>query len=565
MFRVKRKKDEEYKFENNRKKRDARVMENKDTHKSVLFVEPTRGGELVRNLRNLLTSLAPTLGFGIKVVERAGTSLGSKFSQGSLWDGAQCGRGEDCITCSQGTETLPPCTRVSVVYENFCTICNQEARGGQEAKTVEDAAPSIYIGETSRSIQESALEHQPDLRNKRERSHNKHRVLHHEDKETPFMMKVVSFHKSALSRQAAEAVRIRRRGGEGSILNSKAEFNRSYIPRLTLVEEEKLVEMDRLEKEAEKLAQEEIRNQHEAWESGKVEKRAADIRRDLEKTSKHGKRRKDLKENKDGARKRKKLSFPVIGDGWGTNTKEEDVVRGKVEEDSLRNTSTVPEVRDDQLGTPPPSSSKDDQLGTPSPSRKPWRNHPLMSSKKKNPLGIKKTTPKKNRNSNSKQTDDLRRRTILDFWKKKDDEAQDDQRMKMSLQTSRDKDDDDEECTFNVKRICEKHGCEAKIVKLSVLRKKHGRNDDLKDFEYKKVTQTELICTGRKKVLGGRDISTLNILDNREVGNFGESSAPVANLSAGEGLSHRNHVAGCDWSDMTHSEAGQNVIGGRII
>ena len=107
-----------------------------------------------------------------------------------------------------------PCTRVSVVYENFCTICNQEARGGQEAKTVEDAPPSIYIGETSRSIQESALEHQPDLRNTRERSHNKHRVLHHEDKETPFMMKVVSFHKSALSRQAAEAVRIRRRGGE---------------------------------------------------------------------------------------------------------------------------------------------------------------------------------------------------------------------------------------------------------------------------------------------------------------------------------------------------------------
>ena len=54
-----------------------------------------------------------------------------------------------------------------------------------------------------------------------------------------------------------------------------------------------------LEEEAEKLAQEEIRNQQEAWESGKVEKRAADIRRDLEKTSKHGKRRKDLKEGCD--------------------------------------------------------------------------------------------------------------------------------------------------------------------------------------------------------------------------------------------------------------------------
>ena len=303
-FRVKRKRDDEYTVENSKKKRDARRMENKGTivfpHKSVLFVEQTKGGELASNLRNLLTRLAPTLGFGIKVVERAGASLRSKFSQGALWDGAKCGRGDDCITCSQSTETLPPCTRVSVVYENHCTICNQEAGGTQEARTVENAPPSIYIGETSRSIQERALEHHADLRNKREKSHMyKHRVLHHEDKETPFLMKVISFHKSALSRQAAEAVRIRRRGGEGSILNSKAEFNRSYIPRLTLVEEEKLVEMDRLEEEAEKLAQEEIRNQQEAWESGKVEKRAADIRRDLEKTSKHGKRRKDLKEGCD--------------------------------------------------------------------------------------------------------------------------------------------------------------------------------------------------------------------------------------------------------------------------
>ena len=36
----------------------------------------------------------------------------------------------------------------------------------------------------------------------------------------------------------AEAVRIRRRGGEGAILNSKAEFNRCHIPRLQLEEEE---------------------------------------------------------------------------------------------------------------------------------------------------------------------------------------------------------------------------------------------------------------------------------------------------------------------------------------
>ena len=42
-------------------------------------------------------------------------------------------------------------------------------------------------------------------------------------------MKVIGNHRSALSRQISEAVRIRRRGGESRILNSKAEYNRSHI------------------------------------------------------------------------------------------------------------------------------------------------------------------------------------------------------------------------------------------------------------------------------------------------------------------------------------------------
>ena len=61
--------------------------------------------------------------------------------------------------------------------------------------------------------------------------------------------------------------------------------------------------------------------------------------------------------------------------------------------------------------------------------------------------------------------------------------AHDDQKVTMSLSTPEDRDDDDEECVFNVRRICEKHGCEAKTVKLSVLKKKHGKNDDMMDFE----------------------------------------------------------------------------------
>ena len=50
-------------------------------------------------------------------------------------------------------------------------------------------------------------------------------------------MRAVSFHRSALIRQVGEAVRIARRGGAGSILNSKAEFDKCKIPCLVVEEQ----------------------------------------------------------------------------------------------------------------------------------------------------------------------------------------------------------------------------------------------------------------------------------------------------------------------------------------
>ena len=49
-------------------------------------------------------------------------------------------------------------------------------------------------------------------------------------------MRIVRNFKTALSRQIGEAVRIRRRGGAGMILNSKYEYNLCKIPRLVLEE-----------------------------------------------------------------------------------------------------------------------------------------------------------------------------------------------------------------------------------------------------------------------------------------------------------------------------------------
>ena len=53
----------------------------------------------------------------------------------------------------------------------------------------------------------------------RNKSHiAKHQEMVHPNREPDFKMRVVKFHRSALARQTGEAVRIRRRGGEGAVI-----------------------------------------------------------------------------------------------------------------------------------------------------------------------------------------------------------------------------------------------------------------------------------------------------------------------------------------------------------
>ena len=68
--------------------------------KTVLFVEQSPRGELAKRLRETIKDMEHTLGFRVKVVERTGRSIGSKFPLNNLWAGMKCGRG-DCVTCEQ--------------------------------------------------------------------------------------------------------------------------------------------------------------------------------------------------------------------------------------------------------------------------------------------------------------------------------------------------------------------------------------------------------------------------------------------------------------------------------
>ena len=153
------------------------------------------------------------MGFKIKVVERCGQSLGSKFPISNLWGGAKCGR-QGCTTCEQDVEELPDCTKKNLVYENICVSCNPGAAKKGELEEGRVDIPTIYVGETSRSIFERSKEHWEGARKGAENNHMvKHlKMVHEEEQEPKFVMKVIKHYKTALARQIAEAVRIRRRG-----------------------------------------------------------------------------------------------------------------------------------------------------------------------------------------------------------------------------------------------------------------------------------------------------------------------------------------------------------------
>ena len=78
-------------------------------------MEHTPSGELAK-LREQLRRIEDLMCFRITVVERTGTSVKDLFSPTNIWAGSHC-EIEDCMTCTQGAEDLPDCSKQCIVYE----------------------------------------------------------------------------------------------------------------------------------------------------------------------------------------------------------------------------------------------------------------------------------------------------------------------------------------------------------------------------------------------------------------------------------------------------------------
>ena len=268
--------------------------------RGVLFVPHTEKSELAKRIRGKLKVLEEISSLRVKVVERTGEKVVELLHKSNPWEDEDCKR-EKCKFCDK-EETRGKCKQRGVVYENECLLCKE---GGKEEKesereswrgistiVEEEEKPDKeektgkkrsreevksnrddenlkkkkvvkYIGETSRSGYERLCEHWRDFENLSEKSHIlKHYLNCHRDKnikEMKMSVKIVKSYRSSFERQIGESVMINHNLRENvQLLNSKNEYNRCSIPRLTIAPTRDEIMEEILEEQEEKKLKREI-------------------------------------------------------------------------------------------------------------------------------------------------------------------------------------------------------------------------------------------------------------------------------------------------------------------
>ena len=234
------------------RKRVKRKTKNikKNNIKSVLFIPHTNNSELAKALREKETKMEDITGNKVKIVERGGKKLIDILSNKDPWRGQNCGR-ENCLLCATkiltGKNLQQECTKRNIIYEIKCITCEEaeiarivETHEGDKEKIKsmkEKITVAKYIGETSRSAYERGLEHLDNLASLSTKSPMLRHILEqHEGCDfsgVKWGMKIVSSMRTAFERQIGEAVLIQKEVSKSHMLNSRAEWNQSSLPKIT--------------------------------------------------------------------------------------------------------------------------------------------------------------------------------------------------------------------------------------------------------------------------------------------------------------------------------------------
>ena len=195
----------------------------KDTKfKTILFVPPTPGSSLAKQIRKREEELNQHSKFRIKVVERGGVKLKDLLVRKNPFKTQECHR-KLCPFCKPTKHSDPaslnsyrvPCSASGVGYEISCKACQSSN------------VKATYQGETGRLAAVRGIEHIKSLnKNDMENPLVKHKLKEHPNqKNIKFEFRILATYHDPLTRQANEGVRIKNAAKTGLILNSKSEFN----------------------------------------------------------------------------------------------------------------------------------------------------------------------------------------------------------------------------------------------------------------------------------------------------------------------------------------------------
>ena len=215
-------KDKENK-KNNWYKIDKNSEKSEKQFTSILFVPPTPGSELLKDIKKRDEELNKNEKDRINFFEKGCIKIeklltNKKPFKTEKWTDKWCP-----LCKGEYGEIKIDCNTNNAGYRWVCKTCEKNRNQKR-----------VYEGETSRSIRIRTLEHLRGLKNKI--SSNvlyKHSKMDHIGENVEFGLEISGTFNNALTRQANESIRIYKRP-DSELLNSKSEFNHPPTARVML-------------------------------------------------------------------------------------------------------------------------------------------------------------------------------------------------------------------------------------------------------------------------------------------------------------------------------------------
>ena len=196
-------------------------------YKSVLFVPPTPGGILAKELKKREEELNKYSEERIKIIEKGGIKVENILTKKDPFVKDKCSEKLCPICQNESNKVNVMCNSNNVGYRWVCKTCQTRNK------------VKVYEGESSRSARLRGLEHLKSYFGQREDSVlYKHKVLEHKNEDVEYKMEITGVFKDALSRQAEESVRIQARK-TSELMNSKSQFNHPPIARVVIEKKSK--------------------------------------------------------------------------------------------------------------------------------------------------------------------------------------------------------------------------------------------------------------------------------------------------------------------------------------